>query len=110
MGGNYARRASLRARFVRMIIFRTVVSTAVLLAALYGGLATGRTIVAYRQRLANQHAERPAPACAPSLPDGEQLTVAYRHHHHHRAVAPECYYGPWRQAQFDASLQEGLNR
>jgi hypothetical protein len=108
MGGKHARRASLRWRLVRMIIFRTVVSTAMLLAALYGGLATGRTIVAYRQRLANRHAERPATACAPSLPHEQQLAVAYRHRHHHqRAVAPECYYGPWRQAQFDAIRQEG---
>jgi len=107
MGGKHARRASLRSRLVRMIVFRTIVSAAVLLAALYGGLATGRTIVAYRQRLADRHAERPAPACAPSLPHGEQFAVAHRYHHHHRAVAPECYYGPWRQAQFDAHAQEG---
>jgi len=107
MGGKHARRASLRGRLVRMIVFRTVVSTAVLLAALYGGLATGRTIVAYRQHLADRHAEPPATACVPSLPHWQQLAAAHRHHHHHQAVAPECYYSPWREAQFDAKAQDG---
>jgi hypothetical protein len=108
MGGEHARRASLRRRLVRMIVFRAIVSTAVLLGSLYLGLATGQRIVAYRQHRADRHAERAVPACIHSLPQEDALAAARTHHHHHPAVARllECYRPP-RQAQLDAKAQEG---
>lgn len=58
-------------------------STAMLVGALYGGLATGQHIVAYRQQLADRHAARPNPGCVSYLPHG-QLDAA----RHHRAARP----------------------
>ena len=77
MGAKHARRTSLRGRFVRMIVFRTIVSTAVLLGSLYAGLAAGQRIVAYRQRLDQRHAEQPVPVYVRPLPQPEpRLHVA----------------------------------
>jgi hypothetical protein len=111
MGGKHARRASLRRRLVRMIVFRASVSMAVLVGSLYLGLATGQRIVAYRQHRADRDAERPVPACIHSLPRGDALAAARRLHHHQRAVArlPECYRPP-RQAQLDATALSPIKR
>jgi hypothetical protein len=119
MAGKQARRASpRRGRLVGMIIFRTIVSTVMLLGALYGGLATGQSIVAYRNREAESQAERqaerqaegPVPACITPLPH-LQLAAAQRRHHqrhrHRRAVMPQCYRLPRsRLAQVDAKPQD----
>jgi hypothetical protein len=102
MTGKHARRLERRRhRLVRMIVVRSIVSTAMLVGALYGGLATGQHIVAYRQQLGDRHAARPSPACISYLPHG-QLDAA----HHHRAGLPECYRPP-RYAQFDANAKDG---
>jgi hypothetical protein len=108
MGGKHARRASLRRRVVRVIVFRAIVSTAVLLGSLYLGLATGQRIVAYRQHRDDRQAERAVPACIiHSLPQEDALAAARTHHHHHLAVARllECY-RPARQGQLDAKAQQ----
>jgi hypothetical protein len=108
MAGKQARRASpCRARLVRMVVFRTIVSAVMLLGALYGGLATGQCIVSYRDREAERQAQGPVPACIHSLPQ-EQLAAA-RRHHHRREVLPECYRLPRpRLAQLDAKAQGSL--
>jgi hypothetical protein len=111
MAAKHARRASQRrASLVRMIIFRLVVSAAVLLAALYGGVATGQRIAAYMQHEAERRAARvPVPACGNYVPH-DQLAAAPRHHHSD-AVMPDCYRPPRPlPAQVDArvGLSPGL--
>jgi hypothetical protein len=103
MGWKHGRRGSRpRARLVRTIVFRTIVSTAVLLGALYAGLAAGQRIVAYEQRLAQRRFEQSVPACIHSrpLPDG-QLAAAHSHQHR-AAVLRDCYRPVPRLVQLDA--------
>ena len=72
-----------------------------LLAALYGGLAVGQRIVAYRQRT-----DAPSPShCGSFQPPEQQFVSAHRHHHRGQAAhIPECYRIPERPSQLDAYL------
>jgi hypothetical protein len=102
MGGKHARAAPLRGpRLVRMLVFRTIVSTAVLAGSLYAGLSTGERIVAYRMR----H-DRPAATCMPGLSRPEGQLAAAQRHHRRAAALPECYHRPLRQlVQLDVSYR-----
>jgi hypothetical protein len=70
-----------------------------LLAALYGGLAVGQRIVAYRHRPATH-----SPSRCGSLPPRQQLVSAHRHHYRGPAAhIPECYRIPGQSPlQLDA--------